>query len=127
PSGETILAIHADTGADRWQITSGTCTLSGDGATCVQGSGSPDAMITVTDDRGQADPVPYPGAMRAQRLDDGGLLVVEGGSTALAQVVRLAADGTEIWRSALGFSGLADIGWTGFTVAGDVAILNNGG
>ncbi|GAB2610094.1 hypothetical protein [Pseudactinotalea suaedae] len=115
----TTVGLDARTGAELWRLTDGTCVLGADAVTCVQDQGSPDARVTNHAADGTATrPVTHAGAVVATRLDGGGLLVVEGGSTAIAELVRIDDWGAEMWRSRLRYSGLADSGYFGLDVVG---------
>lgn len=125
-----LVGLDAATGAERWRIedTDHTCEIGSGAVTCTEHRASPDAIVTIySADASTSTSVDHPGAMSARALDDGGLLVVEGGTTALADLVRLDAAGNEVWRSQLSFSGLADSGYSHIDVLGDAAIATAGG
>lgn len=128
--GRTITAVDISTGEQRWHVAdpARTCELSPRVLACVTNEGEPEATITLTGADGTvARTVPHPGALSAIDVDGGGLVVVEGGSGALADVVRIEGFGKERWRHTLSFSGEADWSWTDLEVDGDVAVVPRSG
>ncbi|WP_420112889.1 PQQ-binding-like beta-propeller repeat protein [Pseudactinotalea sp.] len=118
----TILGLDATTGTQRWEIDDPdrSCLPDGTFVTCVQGSGEPEATISVYPATDAPPTVhDYPGAITAVALDDGGLLVAEGGGTGIAMLVRLDTEGEELWRSRLSVSGQAG--------PGEISLEANGG
>lgn len=125
----TVIGLDATTGMQRFVVEDPdrSCQLSAASVTCVQGSGEPEAMIGVYPVTGAAPTDhAYPGAITAVALDDGGLLVAEGGETGIAMLVRLDPDGAELWRSRLSVSGQADPGMISLEQRGDYATASGG-
>ncbi len=111
PPSTPMLGLDAATGAVRLRIEDDdqTCQLGAEAVTCVtDGSTRDAAVVTYPTDGGESVAADHPGAMSALLLDDGGMLVMEGGTTALADLVRLDSSGAELWRSQLAISGMAD-------------------
>lgn len=109
----TMIGLDQGTGSELWRIEDEwrTCQLGSGSITCTADPTAAGAAVIVHDlDSITTQPtvIPYPGAISATTLDDGGMLVIEGGTEALAELVRRDADGGELWSVALSFSGLAD-------------------
>lgn len=120
------VGIDATNGDEQWRFEGGPCVLTTSTATCVTEPATPGAGVVLVDAEGPAaPPLRHPGAMVAMALEDGGMLVIEGGRTALSELLRLDAWGREVWRTRLDFSGLAPSGYWRLGLVGSRVVTSS--
>lgn len=107
----TVSGVDLDTGAIVFTVADpeNTCQAGTDTLACVEGRAGQAATVVVRDDQGGTlREVPFPGALSALVLDDDGLAVLEGFDSGVSDLVRIDAEGDELWRAPTSFSGRVD-------------------
>lgn len=116
-----LAAVDLSSGELRWRVDDpgASCRLGAHLLVCTHDRGERDARLVTWDATGPTGEVtPYPYALAAVDLEGGDLLVVEGGSVAPAQLVRVEPDLTQRWRVELDYPGHASDSYTRLTLAG---------
>ena len=110
-STRTLVGVELATGAEVFmqEDPDNTCQLGHATLTCVADRGGPAASMIVRDSLGRViREQPHPDALSAVALDDGGYVLIEGTSSGVADLLRVDADGAQMWRTATTFSGRVD-------------------